>query len=220
MTFFAKGFQTQNSIGTPDGTAGSYRMLHSYATNDDAPTIETANYFDPMIAADINRVKTGDLLLASIDIDGAPLTRLYRFNNDGTHLTVFHETAGLGAGLQILSFFTNLADITATDILKDYKPGFNFRLEALDFIVNKPATTAAKLATLSLKMSDVAVTGGALALTSANCATQGTDNAATAITALNVGGPADTFSVNAALVTAFVEGNGWIVVKLRNLDNG
>lgn len=218
MAFRAEGFKTFSEIGTPDNTAGSYRSFHGYDTNDDGPTVETANYFDALLLQQ-GRVKVGDIIMASLDNDGTPLVRHYVVTSVTTHLTIAHESTGAGAGLMVIPFYVSLADIAgAQDVVTDYTPGFAFKIEGIDFAVSKPVTTAAKLATLTPKVSDAAVTGGALALTSANCTPAGKVVAGAAITAGNVGAATDTISISASAVTAFSEGAGTILLKVRNLD--
>lgn len=68
MAFNAYGFKTVTHIGSVDGSAGSNRALHAYVTNDDKAAIETAGYFNSLS----DRLKVGDIILASADMDGTP----------------------------------------------------------------------------------------------------------------------------------------------------
>lgn len=61
MTFSVKGFQTLGLMGTPDGTAGSRRQIHTYITADSPATVETSDYFKPIYA----RLTPNDLLIVS-----------------------------------------------------------------------------------------------------------------------------------------------------------
>lgn len=82
MAFHEKGFR---SIATPMGqpadtsSAGETRQFHTFVTNDDRPTVETAGYFNVLWTA-ARRVKKGDLLAVSYDADGLPGHRLYTIN--------------------------------------------------------------------------------------------------------------------------------------------
>lgn len=125
---------------------------------------------------------------------------------------------GAGAGAFNLPFQTALADITAADLVTGFTPGYNFKIVKSVFVVSKPATTAAKAATVGLKIGSTAVTGGVLSLTSANMTPKGVVVAATAITAANTGTSTDTLSIVGSAVTAFVEGNGSIVLTIQNTD--
>jgi len=129
------------------------------------------------------------------------------------------RTAAAGVGIQTLAFFMNLADIANGDLLTNYVPGYRFKILKADFRVLKPVTTGAKLATLNLEIGTTNLTGGAIALTSANCTPAGVAVAGTAITADNVGTATDSFSVEASSVTTFVEGNGWLLVSIQNMDD-
>ena len=79
MTFHEKGFR---SLATPMGqpadnsSAGETRQFHTYVTNDDRAAIETAGYFNTLWTG-AKRVKTGDILLVSFDVDGNPGHRSY-----------------------------------------------------------------------------------------------------------------------------------------------
>lgn len=74
-----------------------------------------------------------------------------------------------------------------------------------------PASTAAKLATLTPSISGTTVTGGAINLTTAGCSTAGAITAGAAITGANVAaGPSVTVGVKVSAVTAFVEGAGHV----------
>ena len=124
-----------------------------------------------------------------------------------------------GAGVQTLAIPITLASITANgDVLTNYTPGYRFKVLAVDFAVGQPVTTVAKLITLNLEIDATNVTGGAVALTSANCTPLGALVAGSAVTAANVGTSAQTLSVEASGVTAFVEGDGMLLIKLQNMD--
>lgn len=124
-----------------------------------------------------------------------------------------------GVGISTIALPINLASITgAGDVLTTYTPGYKFKLLAADFAVTVPATTAAKAATLNLEIGTTNVTGGEVALTSANCTPLGAVVAGSAITAANTGSAAATISVESASVTAFVEGAGVLYIRIQNMD--
>jgi hypothetical protein len=79
MAFNDKGFRTFDFIGTPDlsGAAGTNRAMHAYITNDDTAAVTTANYFNTIAS----RLKKGDIILMSLDNDGAPMLRNYIVSN-------------------------------------------------------------------------------------------------------------------------------------------
>lgn len=102
------------------------------------------------------------------------------------------------------------------DILTEYTPGFAGEIVNLESIVTTPATTAAKTATLTMEIGTTAVTGGELALTSANCTPLGKVVACSAITDTNSFAADDTISILAANTeTPFIEGVVSIILTLK-----
>lgn len=136
---------------------------------------------------------------------------------DSTGGTV-SDTLAAGVGETTLAFFVNLADIADGDVLTNYTPGYKFKLLSFDFRVFKAVTTGSKASTLNLEIGTTNVTGGSLALTSANCTPAGAAVAGSAITAANTGSASDTISIEAASTTAFVEGSGWLLINIQNMD--
>ena len=99
-----------------------------------------------------------------------------------------------------------------------WAPGFSGEIESIVFITHTPATTAAKLATLTPSIDGVDVTGGVLALTTATCDTRDEEVAGTPITALNRFTATSTIRITGSAVTAFSEGVGEIQMRVKNLD--
>ena len=115
----------------------------------------------------------------------------------------------------VMPIALQLAGITGNgDVVTTFTPRFWGRIKSLDFFVTTVVSTAAKAATLNLEIGTTNVTGGAVALTSANCTPLGAKVAGSAVTAANVFGPTDTISLEAASVTAFAEGAGTLLVRL------
>lgn len=108
-----------------------------------------------------------------------------------------------------------LAAITGNgDVLTTFTPTFAGTIEKVEFFVTTAATTAAKLTDLNLEIGTTNVTGGVVSLTSANCTPLGARVAGTAITAANTFSATDTISVESANTTAFIEGQGVLVITL------
>ena len=128
------------------------------------------------------------------------------------------ETGGHGANPSYQKtkewwiFYIPLADIANGDLLTEWVPGFAGTIIEILAVVQKPAATASKAATLNAEIGTTDLTGGALALTSANCTPKGAKVAASAITANNAFGATDAVSVEASGVTAFVEGAIWLMI--------
>lgn len=114
----------------------------------------------------------------------------------------------------ILSIPIILAKLADGDIVTTYTPGFAGSIVKISFVVTDPVTTAAKLSTLNLEIGTTDLTGGALALTSANCTPLGAVIDAAAITAANRFGAGDTISVEASSTTTFIEGEGVLLIVI------
>lgn len=127
------------------------------------------------------------------------------------------DTLAAGVGVSTLALFVNLSAITATTIFS-FTPGFAFKVLAIQFSSEIAVTTGAKAATLTPAIAGSGVTGGALALTSANCTPKGTTVSGSSITANNTGTAAQTLSLAASSVTAFSEGTGWVLLRIQNMD--
>lgn len=128
--------------------------------------------------------------------------------------------SAIAAGAAVVTFpiFVNLADLANAETLS-FDPGFNGKITAVNFRVGaKPVTTAAKAATLTAEVNGTNVTGGAVALTSANCTPAGAQVAGSAITAANTFTSGQTIGVNVSGVTTFAEGNGVIELTVLNTD--
>jgi len=127
-------------------------------------------------------------------------------------------TTGVSANAQKQTVILplQLADI-ATGTFKVAIP-FAFTVTAALFRTAKPASTASKLATLTVQVNGSAVTGGVMNLTTANQNTIGGTVAASAITGANTGTAGQTLEVAASSVTAFVEGDGWVEFTVTDND--
>lgn len=121
------------------------------------------------------------------------------------------------ASKQTLILPLQLADIAASETYKLAVP-FAFTVNSIGFRTGKPASTASKLATLTAQVNGTPVTGGVVALTTANQNATGTLTAGTAITALNIGTAGQTVEAATSSVTAFVEGDGYIEFNVTNND--
>lgn len=134
----------------------------------------------------------------------------------GTKLTLQLEQSNTDADTVQLHFPVNLAAVTAAgDVLTEYRPGVAGTIEYFAFVVTQPVTTAAKLASFNLEIGTTNVTGGVIALTSAAATPLGKVIESTAITGANTLTPASKLSIEAASVTAFAEGQGYFVVRIR-----
>jgi hypothetical protein len=127
-------------------------------------------------------------------------------------------TIAAGAGVSTITIPITLANVADGDVLTTYTPGYKFKVLSVAFAVTTAVTTADKATTLNLEIGTTNVTGGAVALTSANCTPLGAVVAGTAITAANTGAADATLSIEAASTTAFAEGAGVLLVTIQNMD--
>lgn len=133
-----------------------------------------------------------------------------------TVLLVTRTGAGLSQASTVLSIPIDFTQIADGDLVTDYIPGFAGTVEKISMIVTDPVTTAAKLSTLNVDIEATPLTGGSLALTSANMTPLGAVVDASAITAANAFTAAEKLSVIAASTTTFIEGTGLLVIVLKN----
>jgi hypothetical protein len=95
-----------------------------------------------------------------------------------------------------------------------FTPGFAGRIKSIQVAVRKPVTTAAKSANITAQVGGISVTGGLIALTSANATPAGASVPGTAITAGGSFTAAQTIGVIISGVTTFVEGDGSVIFVL------
>lgn len=148
------------------------------------------------------------------------------FFNDSNWVVLHHgavagmrfETGGHGANPSYQKtkewwiFYLPLADIANGDLLTEWVPGFAGTITEILAHVQKPVTTADKAATLNAEIETTNLSGGVLALTSANCTPKGAQVAGTEITGNNAFTATQKISVEASSVTAFEEGAIWLMI--------
>ncbi len=133
----------------------------------------------------------------------------------GTEVTINLDMAE-DDGQVMLPFRVDLASITgAQDVVTDFQPGFEGEIVDAFFVVDKPVTTAAKLASLNVEIGSTNLTGGVVALTSAAATPMGKVVSGSAITGANSFNRDDKISVEASSVTAFAEGSGTLWLRCR-----
>lgn len=124
-----------------------------------------------------------------------------------------------GVGTFVIPIFLNLAEITANaDVITNYTPGFNGQIVSIAFIVNKAVTTGSKRADFNVEINDTNVTGGIVSVTSAAATPKGAVISGSAISSGNFFTDTDTISIESSSVTAHAEGNGWLMLTVRNTD--
>jgi hypothetical protein len=120
----------------------------------------------------------------------------------------------------VMPFYMTLASITAADLLNFPMP-VKGRIDTISFSVKTKATTASKAATLTARLKSgsttTSMTGGVLTLTSANMTPEAAVVNATAITALNEFNKGDSLVITASAVTAFAEGDGYLMIEVAGV---
>ncbi|WP_035676035.1 hypothetical protein [Bradyrhizobium liaoningense] len=105
--------------------------------------------------------------------------------------------------------------VGAGDVMTDIRPGVYGTIEYWELVITKPVTTAAKAASFNLEIDTTNVTGGVIALTSANATPLGKSVPGAAITGANALTPESTLSIESSAVTAFAEGQGFFNIRIR-----
>lgn len=193
------------TTGTKLGTATTQKLGFWNAT----PVVQPSSANQTAVTDN-----TGGSVADAILADGETQAAAFTDNTTGTTTT----TLAAGAGIYNLAFDLPLAGITDADILTSFLPGHKFKILAFDFYTTVAVTTGAKASTINLEIGAVDVTGGVIALTSANCTPKGVKVAGTSVTAANTGSATDVISMEATLTTAFVEGEGHFVIRIQNMD--
>lgn len=212
-------------------TIGGSSRIWEYWTADSLATVMGAGYISDaankrLLVGDVIMVCSGTLNTTGPDaaksVNARGVVSEFASGPSFAILIVDSITTGaatlMPASKQTVIMPLQLADI-ATGTFKIGMADAFIVTSAL-FRTAKPASTASKLATLTVGISGVAVTGGVMALTTANQNTIGGTVAASAITALNVGAAGSTLEVTASAVTAFVEGDGWVEFTVASFGRG
>ncbi|WP_316397343.1 hypothetical protein [Bradyrhizobium sp. 33ap4] len=189
------------------------------------PTGTTQDTFNAGLAGPGSYVMLNDnekLTVAAAQISLSFGASAITITNNSTYTWAAGTKLSLGADQQdgndivLLQVPIDLASITANgDVMTEIRPGLYGSIEYWEFVVTKPVTTAAKAATLNLEIGTTNVGGGLIALTSANATPLGKVVAGAAITGANVLTPDSKLSIEAAGVTAFAEGQGFVNIRIR-----
>lgn len=160
MAFNAQGLILINSGGTVPGTPpapGNVKNIYAYATNDAPAVVEADGYFDDIPNDPLN---AGDVIIASMDVDGTPVVKTYGVAVGGGDVTIREQ-----AGKKYLT--VDIADLSA---------------EASYFVVSPVAGDISKLfsvidgavstadVTVTARIGGVAVTNGVLTIATSGSA--------------------------------------------------
>ena len=120
------------------------------------------------------------------------------------------------SNIDTFTFDIELPLLANGDVITDWTPGFAGQFVSHAFRVTEAVTTAAKAGTINIEIDGVDVTGGVIALTSANATPAGKVINGTAITALNAFDADSVISWEGSGVTTFVEGSGQLIITVRH----
>ncbi len=94
MAYASTGFKMVFDGGAVGAAPGNIKNVYHYATNDDAPTIEGAGYFN----SESGKLAAGDAIVVSGDNDGTPFLKDYLVTaNTGGVVTVKPGSQGFSA---------------------------------------------------------------------------------------------------------------------------
>lgn len=127
-------------------------------------------------------------------------------------------TLAAGVGKVIFPLFIDLPTMSDADQLTTLTPGFKGKILSFDFFTHTAVTTGSKASTLNLEIGTTNVTGGVISLASATATPIGAKIAGSAVTATNTFSSSDTISIEATSTTTFIEGSGWLIITLQNMD--
>lgn len=139
----------------------------------------------------------------------------FRSTSDMDVQLVTSVEAGLASGrVTQWAFPMTLALLANGNIVTGFVPGFAGRILSLQTVNTAIVTTAAKAASLNAEIDTVDVTGGVVALTSANQTPLGARVAGSAVTAANKFSATSAIDIEASSVTTFVEGEAVLYVTV------
>lgn len=168
---------------------------------------------DDLVFCATDNLYTDLSLTATVNV--GPIGRIRRFNSATSfdvEMFTPHEYQINNGKYQTWAFPVQLAGVTAANFVTGFVPGFAGRILSMQFVNTVVVTTGSKLASLNAEIDTVDVTGGVVALTSANQTPLGARVAGSAITAANKFTATSAIDFEAASVTAFAEGAGVLLV--------
>lgn len=85
MAYIAAGLKLVSTGGAIGTGSGSSKSIYHYATNDADTVVEAGAYFDDI---DGDPLKVGDIIIASLDVDGTPEVKIYIVSVGGGDVTI------------------------------------------------------------------------------------------------------------------------------------
>jgi hypothetical protein len=196
-----------------------YPMTQTLAGSGGAPgAVTTTKAFKYIASVTHTGSVAGTVTVGTADIFGFPWQVLRQpYVNIWWGNPQDEFAGGTTAAQTVLEIPVNLANLANAQVYQVDAP-FDGTLVAANFRVTVAATTAAKAATLTAQANGTSVTGGVIALTSANATPVGAKVAGSAITGANTFTAGQTVGVVVSAVTTFIEGAGVIELTVQNSD--
>lgn len=147
----------------------------------------------------------------------APLPNAFTDNSGGTP----SDTIAATVGISTITIPITTLDLgtSAIDLITAYTPGYAFEILSIDWVTTVVGSGTSASQSFNLEIGSTDLTGGVVNVTLASTATVGSITNGTAITGGNIGTATDTISLEmAGGGTAFSDGSGFFVIKIRNLD--
>lgn len=133
------------------------------------------------------------------------------------------DTISVGAGQSTLTIHrTFLTGVAAGDVVTNMVLGYAFEILSWSFVNNvvSVGAGASRVYNMEIGAVDVGTVPSTLTLTEAGTDTVGEVTDGTAVAGANVGSATDTFTIEcAAGGTAFTSGNGFFLIRIKNLDS-
>lgn len=200
-------------------TAGElpYGILHNKPAADEAAQVVTSGRVQAILAGttavgDLLATNASGKLAVTADGRGGSAIAVALEAGSADELREVYVMPHPARSVGVLSIPVNLATVADGNVVTGLTMGFAGEFTKMDFIVTNEVTTANKATSLNIEIATVDVTGGVVALTSANCATLGAKVAGSAILAGGAFGASDAIDIEAASTTAFAEGEGVLLL--------
>lgn len=176
MSYIEKGLRRINYGGAISSGAGSTKSVWHYATNDTQAEVEASGYFNAAYAF----LAKGDIIQASLDVDGTPVAKNYIVTSatGATTVTIRGAEGGVGAGVSGSSMLLQKGGISSAagdaEVARFVAP-FKGTIQSMRTVLNDALATGD--ATVTLAINGTPVTGGVATITQASSAAGDVDTA-------------------------------------------
>ena len=219
MTYVPNGSYTvEATLASAVADDGTFTV--GYPTGTTTETFSTGNYKAGSGKVVVNDTDSWSDADPGIEVTTFGASTITLTNRTGATLAAGAKVrVGLltwqGAPRDIVIPFATMVTLANGDLVTDLVPGIAGYITHVEWVQGKAVTTGSKLATINVEIGTTNLTGGVVSLTSALCTPLGTIIAGTRVTANNRIERNSKVSVEASSVTAFVEGDGYLRIKVQ-----